>query len=93
MFVLIVLLFYLDIRVPAYILYCNVQMLFCPHYQVKVYIPVKVFFPSPGAKDIIFSTFSVISGSCNRVSVRPEVLSSTSHHPSSPLQSGTNCSA
>ena len=37
----------------------------------------KGLFPSPGAKVIIFLTFSVISGFCNRVSVTPEVLSST----------------
>ena len=37
----------------------------------------KGLFPSPGAKVIIFSTFSVISGPCYRVSVTPGVLSST----------------
>ena len=53
----------------------------------------KGLFPSHGAKVIIFSTFSVISGSCNEVSVTPEVLSSISHHPSLPLslQSVTYC--
>jgi len=40
-------------------------------------------FPSPGAKEIILSPFSVISGSCNSVSVTPEGRSSTSHQPSS----------
>ena len=35
----------------------------------------KGLFPSPGTKVLIFSTFLVISGSCNRVSVTPEVLS------------------
>ena len=60
---------------------------------LSIIIP-KGLFPSNGAKVIIFSTFSVISGSCNRVSVTPEVLSSISHHPSLPmsLQSVTNCS-
>ena len=40
-------------------------------------------FPSPGAKVIIFLTFSVISGSRNRVSATPEVsppLHSIHHH-------------
>ena len=46
--------------------------------------------PSPGEKVIIFSTFSVISGSCNRLSVTPEVPSPNTHHSLSPLQSLTN---
>ena len=51
-------------------------------------------FPSPGAKVITFSTFLVVSGSCNRVSMTPEILSSTSHHALSRLSwhSVTNCS-
>ena len=51
--------------------------------SLSINIP-KDLFPSLDAKVIIFLTFSVISGSCNLVSVTPEVLSSTSHHSSLP---------
>ena len=45
----------------------------------------KGLFPSPGAKLIMLSPFSAISGSCNKVSVTPEGRSSTSHQLSSSL--------
>ena len=48
--------------------------------SLSINIP-KGLFPSLDAKVIIFLTFSVISGSCNLVSVTPEVIS-TSHHSS-----------
>ena len=83
-----------SILAPACKLYCMIQVLsfivgrslfstkYCGNDKYSESLPMNIpngLFHSRGAKEIILSTFSTTSGSCNNVSVTPHGHSSTSH--------------